>query len=368
MFATILNTAINIASFLFILGILVLVHEWGHFWVARKCGVKVEEFAFGLPPRLWGKKKGDTLYAINAIPFGGYVKMLGQDDFDPKAAVDTPRTADHFEAKTWWQKALILCAGVAMNVLLAIVLFSIGYMVGMKPLIPDSPLFNQALERNGVIIREIQKDSLGESIGIPNEGKIEKINNTTVKTTAQLHELIGKYKNAGFSLTIDNQTYGIPALKENEKIGLAYGENMTLKEIQLPPHQAIYYGAVDSVLILRETFASFGKLITQLFTKLELSQEVTGPVGIFKLTAQVTQNGFIPFLQLIALLSLSLAAVNIIPFPALDGGRLFFVLLESIFPKRWNKLIEGKVHLIGMMLLLLFMLAITYKDIVKLFN
>lgn len=367
MWSNILSIGLNIISFLFILGVLVIVHEFGHFWVARKCGVKVEEFAFGLPPRLWSWKRGDTVYAINAIPFGGYVKMLGQDDFDAKAGVEAPRTKENFEAKSWWQKSLILCAGVAMNVILAIVLLSAGYMVGMRPLIPESPLFQNALQQDGVVIHDIIKDSLALKLGMPIDGQIQKINDTTITTTDQLHTSIADLRNKGFTLTIDNKVYTIPVLHTGELIGFQYGASATLKNVQLPLGQAIYYGAYDSVLILRDTFSGFGKLVVDLVTKAQVSQDVTGPVGIFKLTGQVTKNGIIPFLQLIALLSLSLAAVNIVPFPALDGGRLLFVWLEALFPKRWNKLIEGKIHLIGMILLLLFMVAITYKDIAKLF-
>ncbi len=366
MFETILGWLINIVSFLFILGILVLVHEFGHFWVAKRCGVKVEEFAFGLPPRIWAKKKGDTEYALNAIPFGGYVKMLGQDDFDPNASVSV-QTKEHFEAKTWWQKSLILCAGVFMNVVLAVVLLSIGYMIGMKPIIPESPLFDSSLQRNGVVIHDIHENSLGQQLGIPLNGQLQKIDDVPVSSTAQLHDTIADKRTKGFSLTINNQIFNIPALKEGELIGMGYGDDLVVRNVKLPPHLAVYYGSIDAVLVLKETFVSFGQLITRLFTQFEVSQDVTGPIGIFKITAEVTKNGFVPYLQLIALLSLSLAAVNIIPFPALDGGRLLFVWLEAIFPKKWNKLIEGKVHLVGMIFLLLFMLAITYKDIVKLF-
>lgn len=367
MFETILGWIINIVSFLFILGILVIVHEFGHFWVARKCGVKVEEFAFGLPPRIWAIKRGETEYALNAIPFGGYVKMLGQDDFDPTAST-TKLTKGHFEAKTWWQKALILCAGVFMNVILAIVLLSIGYSIGMKPIIPESPLFTEALQRNGVVIHEIHQDSLGQQLGIPDDGQLTKINDTAVTSTQQLHDDIAKYRKQGFSLTIDNQLFNIPPLRDGELIGMGYGDALVVNNVKLPIHLAIYYGTIDAGLVLKETFVSFGQLITRLFTQFEVSKDVTGPIGIFKITAEVSKNGLVPYLQLIALLSLSLAAVNIIPFPALDGGRLLFVLLEAIFPKRWNKLIEGKVHLVGMVFLLLFMLAITYKDIIKLFS
>lgn len=367
MFQTILSISINIVVFLFMLGILVLVHEFGHFWVARKCGVKVEEFAFGLPPRLWAIKRGGTEYAINAIPFGGYVKMLGQDDFDPKAAI-TEKSADHFESKRWWQKALILCAGVAMNIILAIVLLGIGYTVGMKPIIPDSPIFNEALQHKGVVIREIHHDSLAEKLNIPTSGTIQQIDGLEISTTAQLHNEIAKVRDKGFALVINNNTYNIPPLKKDELIGIAYGDDLVVGTVQLPIHKAFYFATVDSMLVLRDTFTGLGSLVTGIFTKFEVSQDVTGPIGIFKITSEVSRKGIIPYLQLIALLSLSLAAVNIIPFPALDGGRLLFVILEAILPVKWNKLIEGKVHLIGMIFLLIFMLAITYKDIIKLFG
>jgi regulator of sigma E protease len=368
---TILAFFWQLGSFLFVLGVLVFVHELGHFWVARKCGVRVEEFAFGLPPRLWSTKRGDTEYAINAIPFGGYVRMYGQSDFSATDLEKEPLTKNHFEAKTWWQKSLILCAGVTMNMLLAIVILSVGYMVGMKPILPESPLFDQALESHGIGIYEVQKDSIAEKAGIVANSKIEKLNDAVITDLETFKKNLVEAKSKGFSLDLATETgprhVSIPPIAGSELIGIGYNENMMLKTIQLPPHQAIYYGTIDTFIGLRETFVGFGRLIGTLFTQGKVSDEVTGPVGIFKITTEVSKNGIMPLLQLMAMLSISLAALNILPFPALDGGRLLFVWLEAIFGKKWNKLIEGKVHLIGMALLLLFMISITLRDILKLF-
>lgn len=361
----------QLGSFLFVLGVLVFVHELGHFWVARKCGVKVEEFAFGLPPRLWSKKKGDTEYAINAIPFGGYVRMYGQSDFNATDLEKEPLTKQHFEAKTWWQKSLILCAGVAMNILLAVVILSAGYVIGMKPILPQSPLFDQALESHGVGIYEVQKGSIADKAGVLPNTKIEKLNDVIISDLETFKKNLLETKSKGFSLDLTGENgpkhVTVPPVAGSDLIGIGYSENMLLKTVQLPIHQAIYYGTVDTFIALRETFVGFGRLVGTLFTQGKVSDEVTGPVGIFKITTEVSRNGIIPLLQLMAMLSISLAALNILPFPALDGGRLLFVWLEALFGKKWNKLIEGKVHLIGMALLLLFMVSITLRDILKLF-
>ncbi len=361
----------QLGSFLVVLSVLVFVHELGHFWVARKCGVRVEEFAFGLPPRLWSIKRGNTEYAINAIPFGGYVRMYGQSDFSANDLEKEPMTSDHFEAKTWWQKSLILCAGVAMNILLAIVILSVGYMIGMKPIMPQSPLFDQALESHGVGIYEVQKDSIAAKAGVPSDSKIEKINDVAINDLATFKQNLLALKAKGFALDLTTDKgpvhVNIPPVAGSDLIGIGYSESMMLKTIKLPFGQAIYYGTQDTFIALRETFIGFGRLVGTLFTQGKVSDEVTGPVGIFKITAEVSKSGFIPLLQLMAMLSISLAALNILPFPALDGGRLLFVWLEAIFSKKWNKVIEGKIHLVGMALLLLFMVSITLRDILKLF-
>lgn len=361
----------QLVSFLFVLGVLVFVHELGHFWVARKCGVKVEEFAFGLPPRLWSIKRGETEYAINAIPFGGYVRMYGQNDFAPVSSSQEPVNNGHFEAKTWWQKSLILCAGVAMNIILAIVILSAGYMVGMKPIMPQSPLFDQALESHGVGIYDVQKDSPAAKAGVPINSKIEKINNIVINDIETFKQNLRDLKSKGFDLDLSTDKglvhVSIPPVAGSDLIGIGYSEDLLLKSIQLPPAQAVYYGTLDTMIALRETFVGFGRLVGTLFVQGKMSDEVTGPIGIFKITTEVSKNGLIPLLQLMAMLSISLAALNILPFPALDGGRLLFVWLEALFGKRWNKVIEGKIHLVGMAILLVFMITITFRDILKLF-
>ncbi|MBP7057630.1 site-2 protease family protein, partial [Candidatus Gracilibacteria bacterium] len=199
--AILLQFVWQLLSFLFVLSVLVFVHELGHFLVARWCGVKVEEFAFGLPPRIWGKKMGETTYAINLIPFGGYVKMLGQHDFDADAGTEgiTPR---HFESKTWWQKSLILCAGVTMNMILAMVILSVGYMIGMKPFLPQSPLFSQAIEQQGVGVYQIAPDSVAAKAGVVVDSKIEKVNDTIITSTDQFKATLDQVKTTGFRLLL----------------------------------------------------------------------------------------------------------------------------------------------------------------------
>lgn len=372
MLETILNFILPILSFLFLIGVLVFVHELGHFWVARRCGVRVEEFAFGLPPKLWSIKKGHTTYAINAIPFGGYVKMYGQNDFAPVTSGQAPLNSEHFEAKTWWQKSLILCAGVFMNMLLAIVLLTGGYLIGMQPLIPGSPLFEQALEKQGVAIYEIKKDSIAEKYAIPAETTIQSVNGVQITSSEQFKAVLEEAKPKGIVIELkngdENITRTLPAVDSDQTLGIAYADAIKINPVQLPFTQAVYYGVSDSFTVLFDTFKGLGQLIIQLFSTLEISSEVTGPIGIFRLTSEVSKVGIIPFMQLLALLSISLAAINIIPFPALDGGRLVFVLLEALIGKRFNKLMEGRVHLVGMALLLIFMVTITYKDIVALFQ
>ncbi|GEM_PF-152183 len=560
---TLLFTAI---AFIVIFSVLILVHEWGHFIIARKNGIKVEEFGFGLPPRIWGVKKGETLYSINAIPFGGFVRLFGEDMRDVKSR----RSSRSFAAKSARVRILVVIGGVLMNFLLALLLLTIGFIFGIQPLIisgqdviakiedgtihtqvgimvkdvkEDSPAARGGLRPNDIlqlvnggeisdpgyldkiihgkaaapttggltavatppgfqILRDGQVLNLqiasvkGQDLGfaayefitlprlqvfdLPKESPyylagirtgdtLLSINEKNVYSLSDFQDVLDEAENlkiavlrgnsfqnfelhvplaqrtvianilpdspakkAGFQvgdliLGLNGQKISLPAQmvdltrKSVAKAPGAVGESAAaplhaiilrsgqLREIAVTPNQDGLIGVgleelwhwqnmqlsflsrnlplsvtkiedakypfwiapvkalEESVRLSALTLDMFGNIVRSLVTRLTIPEGVAGPVGIWQLTSTFVQQGFLSLLRFMALLSLSLALINILPFPALDGGRLFFILVEVVIGKRLNPRHEALIHTIGFVLLMLLILAVTYSDILRIF-
>ncbi len=530
--------------FFLIFSLLVLIHEFGHFIMAKRAGIKVEEFGFGLPPRLWGKKKGETIYSINWIPFGGFVRMLGEDSLDPKME----KKKRSFAAQPMRARVKVIVAGVVMNFLLAWFLLFIGFSVGMEPLLgPDDVLTavneEQVVLNEGVVINSVLEDSFADELGFEDDDAIVAIDDRKVTIEAfneilenpdhvydvrrgdrvlsfqPTEELLEKYDvEDGFGLALNNFAYiprvqffevepgsvaydyglrsgdvilevndveifSVPEYEENvrglseityevyrdgiteevlvelegrkvivsrvlpgtpaEEIGLLDGDvivsvngnviNDSEELIQyveeegdqplayvidrdgsrlfyeiLPEEgkigvllsELMIYGndqalsvynvdLVSSVMEIKDekypvyiapivaleetwrmsklTAIMFGDFVKSLVTSGEVPESVAGPVGIAQMTHGFVQEGFIPVLRFIAVLSLSLAVINILPFPALDGGRLLFIIIEFILGRKVNQKWESVIHMIGYVLILLLIVAVTYSDIVRIF-
>lgn len=538
---TFLITAI---TFLLIFSLLILIHEWGHFYAARKNNIKVEEFGFGLPPRLWGFKKGETLYSLNAIPFGGFVKLLGEDAHDPKARKN-PRS---FASKPIRVRILVVVAGVLMNFLLAFVLLTIGFIVGIQPMIVTGDDLFQGLQNGtihteqGILVKKVEEGSPAEISGLRAEDKILTIQGRPVISSDQLALIQGELGKESVLLSVERkgEISNVQIVGEGKKSGLALYENIFLPRLQilavdesspfysaglrsgdivwkinnqdvytfsdyqeitqksqklaftilreqelynyevlLPQQDRIVVSAVypltpaeetgfevgdlvvsvdnkvfgdreqlvsyisknkqkplsftikrnDSVqeiqvtpdgkngrigvgfqtlfapenyqlaLFPREVPVSvtkiddvrypfwyapikaleesgrlavisvqmFGNVIRSLVVTQTVPEGVSGPVGIAQMTQTFVQEGVFSLMRFVALLSLSLAIMNVLPFPALDGGRLFFILLELVLGKRVNSKYEALIHTIGFILLLLLIGFITYSDILRIF-
>lgn len=543
---------LTIIIFLLIFSVLVIIHELGHFLVARKAGIKVEEFGFGLPPRIWGVKKGETLYSLNAIPFGGFVRLFGEDASDPKAKKN-PRS---FSAKPAWVRILVIVAGVVMNFLLAWFLLTIGFIVGIQPLILSSDEGLNAIQngtiqiQSGVTVESVQAGGAAEKAGmkvgdrittldgkkvssidelqviiknssaivdversgangalthqflnLQSSGKeglgfapyelvffprlvvqkmtsgdlraddvIERVNDQEVytyedyvtgltkakkdgravlsvwrgtqKMTAVLdlndekrspaetsdtrvmisdilskspaekaalrvgdiilqvngqdtpkpqdvQTLIKAHKGEALTYFIERngQTKSVPVepdktgfigvnlaalyLDKNNVLDLyqSYAPTTILKinDVQYPLLEAPFRALQDSFRLSGFIVASFGDVLRSFVTKFAIPEGVAGPVGIAQLTYMSAQQGLPSLLRLVVMLSLSLAIMNILPFPALDGGRLFFILVEVVTRRKISGKWEARVHAIGFLLLMILIVAVTYGDIVKLF-
>ncbi len=530
--------------FIVIFSVLVLVHEFGHFIVARKSGITVEEFGFGLPPRIWGVKKGDTLYSINLIPFGGFVRLLGEDDADTKLL----KNKKSFSSKSPRVRMMVIIAGVVMNFLLAVLLLTTGFIVGIKPLIITGDDVFMAIERGGVgietgvIVKTVDSGSPADKAGLKIGDRILKIDGKEIKNNDQFHNVFKEVR--GTSSVVDIMRgdelkvlvlqiipgnvlgFGIydllpmprVAIREvlksgvSEKAGIRNGDvvlSINGKQVYFPEDLLVALSGVDSMnyklargntvvdvvlksfqndsvvvssvisgspaekagildgdsivsvngvavknpqnviditkaanvntntygirregqIIYRDikigadgligvglspvvsflntdfsfysvdyptsvvriddvrypfwtapikaieesgrlsslTVSMFLGFIQSLFTKFAVPEGVSGPVGIAQLTSVFVQEGFMSLIRFMALLSMSLAIINIFPFPALDGGRLLFIVAEVLVGKKIGARFESIVHAVGFVFLMLLIFAVTYKDVIRLF-
>lgn len=529
--------------FVIIFSILVLIHECGHYFAAKKMGIKVEEFGFGLPPKIWGVKRGETLYSINAIPFGGFVRLLGEDPSD----AELMKNKRSFIGKSPRARIFVVIAGVLMNLLLAFLLLTFGFSFGIQPLlvsgddvlaainsgvihtgegilvkeviaqsgadkagllagdriverdgmsvnsagqIADLATFDQnglitlGIQRGGIsksiniqksgegdvtgfsnyeviflpriTIEDVKKGSATEQVGLRRGDTILRINDKPIYFLEDYHgAVIGEtrlqytvYRNgeimnfvvdlpeerlvvissvfpdtpameAGVEkgdviLSINGNAINQPAdvvknvkggesnlyeLKRGERvlsamiepnesgmIGVGLAKLISHENVELTVYSTdfpvsvtkiddvVYPFWVAPVKAFEEmgklsvvTVGMFAELIRSVTTSLIVPSDVAGPVGIAQLTHVFVQEGFLSILRFMALLSLSLAIINIFPFPALDGGRLLFILIEVIVGRRINPKIESVIHAVGFILLLALIFLITYNDILKMF-
>ncbi|MBU0981565.1 RIP metalloprotease RseP [Patescibacteria group bacterium] len=525
---------LRIVAFLVIFSVIILIHELGHFWAAKKAGIKVEEFGFGLPPRIWGIKKGETIYSINWIPFGGFVRMLGED---PSVGKKSKRNIFNQSLRV---QAWVVVAGVVMNFLLAFVLLTFGFLVGIEPLIVDEKDFMSAISDGtvhvepGITVTESSDSALqkGDVILTLNDGSpilsIESFetlvsdleeggSSVTVKvkgvdggvrvetlTGTQLENLtfqplyldrfvylenadsiFASYLNTGdvliqvngkeifaeddifSSLSASNQVdltffrpgegeFVIKGMKFEEKYpvvnnvmpgstaekaGIQSGDQVTaingeevldaakiiemtkgssassvkytilrngeVKELNIPfgedgligvvlSDQLPYFGdlsfyksyvphsltgfekeqhGISAPVVAVKEMWRLGKLTAVMFVNVlgnfvsggAVPDGVSGPVGIAQMTFVTIQAGFAALIRFVALLSLSLGVINILPLPALDGGRLFFILFQAVSGKKADPKIEGFIHNVGFFFLICFLLYITFNDVINLF-
>jgi regulator of sigma E protease len=356
---------LTIIVFIFILGLLVFVHELGHFVVAKKMGVAVEEFGIGFPPRALSIKRGETTYSLNWVPLGGFVKIKGENG-------EFTNEPDSFASKKIWQRSLILASGVTMNALLTVVLISLGFMTGL-PQVIENVTENYAQVRNkqvqvynvNLLLDSPAKKAdlrMGDSILAFNGEKIENIN--------QLKEKMAKNEGQAVNLTIKRGGEILNKEVRPEKLTIGQeqvvGVGIALAETALvsyPWYIAIYKGFLTTINLIVIIVLAFYEAIKGLIIGQPLAVEVAGPVGIAALTGQVVNLGLIYVLQFTALLSLNLAIINFLPFPALDGGRVLFIIIEKIRGRAVSQKLEAMIHNIGFAILMILILLITFRDI-----
>jgi regulator of sigma E protease len=354
-----------VVPFFVILVVLVVVHELGHFFTAKLFGVKVLEFGIGYPPKIWGKKLGDTEYTINALPLGGFVRLLGEEDpTDPRSLAAQDR----------WKRIVIMAAGSFMNVLLPVLLFAISYMIPQEVaagqaqvtfVAPQSPAEKAGVKQNDIILAVN-----GRTVnGVQDAAYFIRLNQGETMTWRVRHQFeAGATSLGGGGEIAEIQVYARWAPPKGQgPTGISLGQRGNLTETQqYPIWEAIPRGlraTMESLVLARN------QVITWIASR-NRPEGLTGPVGIAQVTGEVVeQAGWVKLFELAALLSINLAVLNILPLPMLDGGRIFFVFVEMlrggrrIAPEK-----EALVHFIGFVVLIMFVIVISVFDVMRIFR
>ena len=343
----------TLVYFILILGIVIMIHEFGHYLMAKKAGVYVYEFSIGMGPRLfkWKRKNDETEYSIRILPIGGYVQLAGEEGTPDKKIPKGTRLQD----KTALQNLLIMGAGVFNNFLLALfLLFIIGLSLGYTN---DKP-----------IISTVKEDSPAYLAGLEVGDRIIKLNNHHINNIDKLLLELTVLKDDNITLTIKRndeiKDVKLNVAKEEENGSVSYVMGFTIDDTNTKG----FFPAI------KYAFTKFGSLVEQmvfiliyLFSGKLAVNNLSGPVGIYVLVGTVAKQGLINLVYLTAYLSLNVGIINILPFPAFDGGRIFLLLIEKISGKKLNEKIENLVNTIGFILLMILMLYVTFNDILHLF-
>ncbi len=352
--------------FIVILSLLVFIHELGHYTVARWVGVHVEEFGFGLPPRIWGKQVGKTIYSINWLPIGGFVKLAGEDE----ANIEHPGTVKHRETYFWArskkERAAILLAGVTMNFLLAVAIttFLLGQgvfepsgKVHVEKVVSGSPADFAGLKKDDVIEKATLESNPNVSVTLKKPNDLITFTNTHKGEKITLHVLRTSYS---FTTSLVPRVV-VP--KGEGPMGVAVSD---LELHKYPLSQAPFEAVKINIKRAGEMFTGLADTVGKLITRKPVGSDVAGPIGIAQVTGQAVKFGWKAVLEFMSILSLNLAVLNVLPIPALDGGRLLFIIIEKITGKKVNTKFEQTTHQIGMVVLLILVVLISINDIMRL--
>lgn len=358
----------NLLAFILILVALIVVHELGHFSVAKFFKIRVDEFGIGFPPRLFGKKIGETIYSVNLLFFGGFVRIFGEDKAqggsDPRSFTNKPKLV----------QSAVIAAGIICNILFAWIILSFGYMVGLPTtvehqglgtvsnpkativgVLPESPAAKANLSAGDVITNI----SAGEASLAP-------------ATANDAQEFIKLHQDEELTITIENQRKEISSRAVIATEGLVEGKKAVgvqlddVGTLRLMPHVALLQGAILTWNMTRETAVGLIGFFGQIFRGAADFSSVAGPIGIAGIGAQAVQNGFSAAISLTALISINLALINVLPIPGLDGGRLFILAVESVTRRTLSDKWMLYLSLSGFGLLILLMVVVSYHDILRL--
>jgi len=376
----------TVIIFLIVLAVLILIHEFGHFITAKKIGARVDEFGLGFPPRAWGKKVGETIYSLNWIPFGGFVKIFGETP--DEESISGPDSKRSFYNKPKWAQAIVLAGGVVFNFLFAWILISIcfffstdvsrsdfseqyqRYLSNEKVYVINVPISTPAYEAGlrmndvlkGVMVQEGTKPEISQSTtNISSSDEIiSAITNSSGKQIAITYERKGE-----IHTTVVTPKKGLITDNPDKwAVGIAMADASTMS---LPIHLSIYEGGKYTLVLIKETAVGLYNFFGRAFIGKADFSMVSGPVGIAGMVGDAARTGLLSLFMFTAIISINLGVINLAPFPALDGGRLLFVLIESIIRRKIPVKVANALNGVGFIILLALMVFVTYKDLIKIF-
>lgn len=354
--------------FLVVISLLVLVHEFGHFWAAKRAGMRVEEFGIGFPPRLAKWRRGGTLYSIGSIPFGGFVRIYGEDGSHRAE----PGSFGH---GTFLQRLAVIIAGVVMNFLLAAFLLTLGNILGLRVGIFDDTTAARATDIR-IQVLQVSPDSpaerggvlaLDQILGFREDGML-----IPISSAESVQEYAWAHAGTPVTMVVRRGKHDVdlplalrsPSGPGEAPIGISLAPTGV---IRFPWYESLWRGLVMAGNLFVATLGGFWFVLKGLVTGAGVGTEISGPVGIATLTGQAARIGFNYLVQFVALISVNLAVLNILPFPALDGGRAALLIVEKLRRKPLARRIEEGINAAGFAVLIALMVAVTVKDIVKYF-
>lgn len=360
-----------ILLFLIVIFVLVLVHEFGHFWVAKRTGMRVDEFGIGFPPKLASVKKGETEYSFNLFPIGGFVRIFGENAVDAAASPDRDRS---FIAKSPLQQAAVLIAGVTANMLFAWLLFIIVFTMGVPSVVDEAAAGPDAR----LVIADVVPESPAAEAGIPRGAVVTELAAGDVVLTELTASGFQNFtaENATGPLTISYTAAGqaetvIVTPSQGVVAGspdrLAVGVSLAMLDtVQEPIHEAVWSATVRTYELFIAVVVGLTTLLAQAFVGEADLASVAGPIGIVGLVDEAAQFGFTSLLLFTALISINLAVINLFPFPALDGGRLVMVAIEVVKGSPIDPVWVARINAAGFFMLIMLMVLVTWSDITKL--
>lgn len=351
--------------FIAILGLLIFIHELGHFLAAKRAGVRVEEFAFGFKPRLFAKTVGETTYAINLIPLGGYVKMYGEDETEAG-----PRS---YRSKTIFQRFTILIAGVLMNFLLGWLIMTILFIVGFSPLFPgvgSNPFISSTKQ---ITIQDIAKGSPADLAGLKSGDTILKVDDSPIAVDQEFIMAINSRAGESVNITFfhENSPDKTETISVIPRVNPPAGQGAlgvtirSLGEVRATPLEAIPAGLYESGRIFIASAVGFVTFVSDLVSKQRVSEQVTGLIGVGALTDATRKLGIDYLAQLVGLVSIGLATINLMPILPLDGGHLAALLYEKVMGRPLTERQLGGLATVGLAFVILVFVVVTYKDVLR---
>ncbi len=349
---------VSVLSVIFVFGVLIVAHELGHLWTARRFGVRVELFTFGFGPRLFGFRRGETLYQVALIPFGGAVKLAGEESLGKKE----PKRDEYF-GRPPGERALILVMGSVHNFILGFLLFTLAFSLGVQTFNYRQPL-----------VGEVKKGFPAESAGLKSGDLVLSVEGKKVTDWFSLSEEIRRYPDKAITLIVERKSeiLKVKVMPKRERIIDSRGEKtigligifpvITKEKMNL--FQAFLRAGKESGRVVGLVFYYLGKLITRKVS----SRELAGPIGIAQLTSQFAKAGLSNFISFLALLSINLSVVNLFPLPFLDGGHLVGVLIERVRRRRPSRRFLEVGQALGLFLIILLALFVTYNDLLRISN